>query len=235
MSLQVSLPAARKSVGAEVNYGIRFQTQDHAASFLNGLSIEVSKRLAFCNSRGKTVTLKLKRRRADAPKETPKFLGHGLCNSFSKSMTVRTSVCSAQDICRAAQSLFNSMAIPPEDVRGVGIVVSRFENQQGGLGKAQELGDSRQGTLLSGLWKAGTKVLERAAGNSERAAGLQQQSDDVEDPAADCEDTYKEEASDDSLPGYSVGDHDQGARSWDTGARVSMHSCSSAQYCRHPC
>ncbi|WAR14731.1 REV1-like protein [Mya arenaria] len=59
----IKIEQQRKSVSAEVNYGIRFTT-------------------------GKTITLKLMVRRQDAPKQTSKFMGHGICNNFSKSVTL---------------------------------------------------------------------------------------------------------------------------------------------------
>lgn len=202
--LQVSLPAARKSIGAEVNYGIRFQTQQHASTFLEGLSREVAKRLAFCGSRGHTITLKLKRRRENAPKEPAKFLGHGLCNSFSKSLTVRQSIGSAEDICAAAQSLFNTMAIPPDEVRGVGIVVSKFEGQQERAGRPE---DARQGTLLSSLWNAdATKAHASGAkvSTSDPANAMAGQHEsvwcDAERVAMELGDVCDEASSDDDSP-----------------------------------
>ena len=43
--------------------------------FITELADEVHNRMEKINVKGKTVTLKLKIRRADAPKETAKFLG----------------------------------------------------------------------------------------------------------------------------------------------------------------
>jgi DNA repair protein REV1 len=59
--LQVEVPGPRKSVGAEVNYGIRFSEHSDAVAFIRDLSEEVEKRLAIAGARGRTVTLKLKR------------------------------------------------------------------------------------------------------------------------------------------------------------------------------
>lgn len=190
-----------------MNYGIRFQTQQNAATFLKGLSGEVAKRLVLCSSRGHTVTLKLKRKRPDAPKEPTKFLGHGLCNSFSKSLTVRQSICSAEEICKAAQSLFNMMAIPPDEVRGVGIVVSKFDGHQGCLASVGVPGDSRQGTLLSDLWKADAKapvpganvaVPSREAASNATAVQLDNSGCDADGLAMDYEDVCDEDLCDES-------------------------------------
>jgi DNA repair protein REV1 len=57
----VEVPGPRKSVGAEVNYGIRFREHEHAVAFISELAGEVEKRMNIANARGRTVTLKLKR------------------------------------------------------------------------------------------------------------------------------------------------------------------------------
>lgn len=126
---QVELPSARKSVGAEVNYGIRFATDDDATAFLRELSKEVAKRLDLCGARGRAVTLKLKRRKADAPLDPPKFLGHGLCDNFSKSVSLGSSVCSSEAVFAAARQLFTALAVPPAEVRGVGISIAKLDGQ----------------------------------------------------------------------------------------------------------
>lgn len=57
----------RKSVSAEVNYGIRFKTLEECHSFLQILSTEVYKRLNSINMKARCVTLKLLVRSEDAP------------------------------------------------------------------------------------------------------------------------------------------------------------------------
>lgn len=49
----------RKSVSAEVNYGIRFQSQEEAEKFLHQLSCEVKNRLQEIQMKTKCITLKL--------------------------------------------------------------------------------------------------------------------------------------------------------------------------------
>jgi DNA repair protein REV1 len=49
----------RKSVSAEVNYGIRFTSQEEAAAFLKQLAGEVSSRLKKVKLKGRCITLKL--------------------------------------------------------------------------------------------------------------------------------------------------------------------------------
>lgn len=61
MWLQVEVPGPRKSVGAEVNYGIRFAALADATKFIGELAQEVEKRMAICGAKGRTITLKIKR------------------------------------------------------------------------------------------------------------------------------------------------------------------------------
>lgn len=50
----------RKSVSAEVNYGIRFTCESDAHKFISELAGEVEKRLTAIRMKGRCITLKLK-------------------------------------------------------------------------------------------------------------------------------------------------------------------------------
>lgn len=63
----LSFDHQRKSVSAEVNYGIRFVLHDEALTFLKQLSEEVSVRLKETGMKAKCVTLKLLIRAQEAP------------------------------------------------------------------------------------------------------------------------------------------------------------------------
>jgi hypothetical protein len=52
-----------------------------------GIAQEVQNRLAAAGVRGRALTLKVKRRQIGAP-EPAKFLGHGPCDSSSRSVTL---------------------------------------------------------------------------------------------------------------------------------------------------
>lgn len=75
----------RKSVSAEVNYGIRFKTHDECHHFIKELAQEVHARLEAIGKKGRCITLKLMVKTKEAPEETAKFMGHGVCNNVSKS------------------------------------------------------------------------------------------------------------------------------------------------------
>lgn len=82
---KLNLEYVRKSVSADVNYGIRFDNNEEAIEFLKKLSQEVCNRLKNVNAKGRCITLKLLVRAKEAPKETEKFMGHGLCDYITKS------------------------------------------------------------------------------------------------------------------------------------------------------
>ncbi|GAB6019807.1 hypothetical protein CHUAL_001350 [Chamberlinius hualienensis] len=125
-SREIKKQIKRNSVSSEINYGIRFQQISEVRQFLDNLSHEIESRLKAIDSMGKTITLKLKMRRPDAPVETAKFMGHGLCTSMSRSTTLATAVNDAETISRECNNLFKAAQIVVTDVRGVGIQVTRL-------------------------------------------------------------------------------------------------------------
>lgn len=67
------------------------------------------------------------RRKAGAP-EPVKFLGHGIVDNVSRSVTLSSFVSTAAEISEATLGLYHSMAVPAEQVKGVGIVVSKLDS-----------------------------------------------------------------------------------------------------------
>eukprot|EP01036_Dinobryon_divergens_P036854 gene36854-48069_t len=136
-------PAPQKSIGAEVNWGLRFHKMAAAEDFVLQLAVEVHKRLSEAGLKGKTVTMKLKKRSEGENKEPIKFLGCGRCDSLSKSTSFQNAtMTSSEAIGSAALTLFRSMMlmsgsgsgsgsaspIPVDDLRGMGIQISRLED-----------------------------------------------------------------------------------------------------------
>lgn len=77
--------------------------------------------------RGKTVTLKIKRRKQGAP-SAAKFLGHGPCDNLSRSVTAHVFVSQGVEIGRCACALLKAMKLPPDQIRGVGIAVRQWDD-----------------------------------------------------------------------------------------------------------
>ena len=125
----------RKSVSAEINYGIRFSDILETETFILQLSEEVSRRLLEImpgsNLTAKQLTLKIMVRSADAPVETRKFLGHGICDSFSKSANLSSATSDPNVIKRESMFLLKMLlktnAREVNDLRGIGIQLNKFE------------------------------------------------------------------------------------------------------------
>ncbi|XP_012282533.1 DNA repair protein REV1 isoform X2 [Orussus abietinus] len=124
---KLNLEHVRKSVSAEVNYGIRFKGANDAEEFLKKLSQEVCTRLKKVNATGRCITLKLMVRAKEAPVETPKFMGHGLCYYFTRSKNLIASVDDVNIITKEVLGLWTHLQQVPEDIRGIGIQVSRLD------------------------------------------------------------------------------------------------------------
>lgn len=63
MNVPRQAPPDRKSIGAEVNYGVRFDTQAQADGFLSELAVELSRRMAAEGVLGRALTLKIMKQR----------------------------------------------------------------------------------------------------------------------------------------------------------------------------
>ncbi|XP_065211297.1 DNA repair protein REV1 [Planococcus citri] len=120
----------RKSLSADVNYGIRFQTKDEAETFLKKLSLEVENRLTDEKLKGSSITLKFMVKSKDAPYESAKFLGHGICDAITKTISLNQPTSDANVICRIAIKIMQDFKISPDHIRGIGIQVSRLEKEK---------------------------------------------------------------------------------------------------------
>ncbi|XP_046443006.1 DNA repair protein REV1-like isoform X2 [Daphnia pulex] len=116
----------RKSVSADINYGIRFANDQEMHKFVQELSIEVSKRMEEIHVRGKLLTLKLKIRAKDAPVETAKFMGHGVCDSISRSTTLCSATRDTKIVEKEVQILLKQLKVDCCELRGMGIQFSKL-------------------------------------------------------------------------------------------------------------
>lgn len=117
----------RKSVSAEVNYGIRFENNNQCLEFLKQLSAEVHLRMQQYKVIGKCITLKLMVRNEEAPVETAKFMGHGFCNVINKSTSLNNATNDVEVITKEVISLCKKQNIDPKEMRGIGIQVTKLE------------------------------------------------------------------------------------------------------------
>ncbi|KAK0082789.1 hypothetical protein PV325_009828 [Microctonus aethiopoides] len=126
-SSKLNTEHVRKSVSSEVNYGIRFENDKDAYDFLKKLSKEVVSRLTKVNAKGKCITLKLMVRAKDAPVEPAKFMGHGLCDNYTKSKNLLKPTDDEAIVTKEVFFLWEQLHQPAHEIRGIGIQISRLE------------------------------------------------------------------------------------------------------------
>ncbi|KAH6813421.1 DNA-directed DNA polymerase [Perilla frutescens var. frutescens] len=115
-----------KSIGAEVNWGVRFRNAKDAQHFLTNLCKEVALRLQGCRVQGRSFTLKIKKKKSDAS-EPVKYMGCGDCENMSHTITIPMATDDVGVLQRLATQLFGHFHIDVKDIRGVGLQVSKLE------------------------------------------------------------------------------------------------------------
>lgn len=131
--VEVGEQVVRKSVSAEVNWGIRFVTQEQADEFVQSLCEELHKRLLAEKVKGRQLTLKIMRRAADAPLDPPKHLGHGKCDTYNKSVILGVATDDKEVLGREAISIMRGWGFSPGELRGIGLQVTKLEPLKGSL------------------------------------------------------------------------------------------------------
>ncbi|CAE7713129.1 REV1 [Symbiodinium sp. CCMP2592] len=117
-----SAPAQRKSVSAEMNWGIRCQDRAAAVKILSEVSQQLSERLLACDLRAIHLTLKLKLA-VPGWVEPIKRGGHGQCDDVSRSAPLPDASNEPALLLRTAQQLFDALSPDPVRLRGVGLAV----------------------------------------------------------------------------------------------------------------
>lgn len=117
----------RKSVSAEVNWGVRFLNQPEAEEFVLNLCKELEKRLLNEGVKGKHLTMKIMRRCLDAPLDPAKHLGHGKCDTFNKSTVFGVATHNGEAIGKEAISILRSYKFNAGDLRGLGVQMQKLE------------------------------------------------------------------------------------------------------------
>lgn len=118
----------RKSVSCDVNWGVRFTTMEQIDIFLTNLAKELSERLNKLSLIGSHLTLRLFKRKQNISYETPKYLGHGECDIFSKSSRLGVATNEWRIISSESKSLIRMLACPPKELRGIGLHISKLND-----------------------------------------------------------------------------------------------------------
>ncbi|KAL1841289.1 hypothetical protein VTJ49DRAFT_7234 [Mycothermus thermophilus] len=124
---EVGEQPVRKSVSADVNWGIRFVNQEEAEEFVRDLCKELERRLLNEGVKGKQLTMKIMRRSADAPLDPAKHLGHGKCDTFTKSVSFGIATNDAELLGKESVTILRSYKITPGDLRGLGVQMTKLE------------------------------------------------------------------------------------------------------------
>lgn len=129
--VEVGEQVIRKSVSAEVNWGIRFATQEQADDFVQSLCDELHQRLVNEKVKGRQLTLKIMRRAQDAPLEPPKHLGHGKCDTYNKSAILSVATNDKTVLGREAIAIMRGWGISPGELRGIGVQLTKLQPLKG--------------------------------------------------------------------------------------------------------
>ena len=124
---EVGDQVVRKSVSAEVNWGVRFENQDQVDEFMHGLCGELHKRLVKERVKGKQLTMKVMKRAADAPLDPPKHLGHGKCDTYNKSLQLGVATNDTAVVTKEAIAMLKSFSISPGELRGIGVQMQKLD------------------------------------------------------------------------------------------------------------
>ncbi|KAI9197270.1 uncharacterized protein BJ171DRAFT_602251 [Polychytrium aggregatum] len=114
----------RQSVGADVTWGVRFADIGQVRQFFKELSEEVAKRMQSGQYKGRHIQLLIKKRQYEG--EPPKLLGHGPCENICKSTTCPGWIRTGDEIFKVAWELLTQICIQVDEIRGVGIHVSKI-------------------------------------------------------------------------------------------------------------
>lgn len=83
---------------------------------------------AAAGVKGRTISLKIKRRKTNAP-DPPKFMGHGDCDNMSRSITLSRFTDSASELGSQGKALLRALRVEPTQIRGIGLNVCTYNAQ----------------------------------------------------------------------------------------------------------
>jgi len=127
---ELAMARERRSVGTHVSWGVRLADEAEVRAFVRKVCDEVAQRAARMCVVGTQVAVQLLERAPDAG-EASKFLGHGACVTHHRSLRRRVATPAA--LFDAVWFLVQRLGVPPADVRGLGVSLSRFAQAQGVL------------------------------------------------------------------------------------------------------
>ncbi|KAJ2589769.1 deoxycytidyl transferase [Coemansia sp. RSA 1797] len=135
----------RQAFGADIGWGVRFSTQREADNFVARMAAEVCQAMVAAGRVGSLVTLKIKKRQENQGKPA-KFLGHGICDNFSKSMPLSQMTNDVDRVSATCISLLHRLAVDPLDIRAVGIQIQKLNSFDNAVSIGEMLAKSKAQT-----------------------------------------------------------------------------------------
>ena len=89
---------------------------------VHGLEARAAAAAAAAGVKGRTISLKIKRRKTNAP-DPPKFMGHGDCDNMSRSITLSRFTDAAAELATQGKALLKALRVDPTQIRGIGLNV----------------------------------------------------------------------------------------------------------------
>ncbi|PSN61361.1 DNA repair protein [Corynespora cassiicola Philippines] len=124
---EIGEQVVRRSVSAEINWGVRFENQRQAEELVSSLCGELHTRLIREMVKGSMLTMKIMRRSPYAPLDPPKHLGHGECDTYNKSLGLGVATNSKEVLTREGLAILRCFGFSPGDIRGVGVQMTKLE------------------------------------------------------------------------------------------------------------
>lgn len=86
------------------------------------------KRLLDIKRKTKQITLKIMIRAKEAPIEASKFMGHGLCDHLTKSVSLSMFTNELDVITTNCLTIMRALNVPPQELRGIGIQLTKLDS-----------------------------------------------------------------------------------------------------------
>ena len=119
----------RKSVGAQVTWGVRFDEAKQVVAFAAKLAGEVSARAVRLKVKGRCLTVKVLRAVANVPDGMMKgSVGHGVCDHLTRSVTLSSFTDGAETLACEASRVLAALAVPAGEIRGMGLQLSKLDS-----------------------------------------------------------------------------------------------------------
>lgn len=120
----------RQTIGTQISWGVRMQSDQEVVNFLDGLCEELVQRIERSEKNGfgaKKVSVTLWKAKPDAnPRYRKGSLGHGECTILQRTVSLQHAIQKPSEFLRHAKTLLDRLDCKPTDVRGLGVSASSF-------------------------------------------------------------------------------------------------------------